>query len=340
MHPPAPEDRPDPASWVDRLADRLVRLPGHEAAVWIVPAVLAGLLLVAAAALAGEPLASARLAYALIPAYVLGLIRHLDRTAVRALHELRPALPDDDALVAAFHRRLTTMPARPTLLVTLLFLAIAVADAIAEPVARGVAGLEPAAAVARVAVDAVGIVALGILLWHSLHQGSAIADVQRHAERVDLFRPGPLYAFSAVTLRTGIGLLAVPAFGILTDPAGWRGAGSAIFIVVTLLLASAAFALPLATMRRRILDARARMQAEAGARLRAALAALHARMDAGDEAGVAAADKVVAAAEREWRLLETLPTTPWRSGTLGAFVSALVVPVVLWAITHLLERVV
>jgi hypothetical protein len=302
--------------------------------------VVAALLLVGAAFLAGAPIGAARLAYALVPAYALWLIRHLDRTAVRALHELRPALPDDDALVAGFHHRLTTMPARPTLIVTLLLVAIAVGGAILEPEARGIAGLTGIAAAARVGVDALGIVALGMLLWHSLHQGSAIADVQRHAERIDLFRPGPLYAFSAVTVRTGIGLLVVPAWGIVTDPAGWRGAGSAAFIAVSIAVACAAFALPLATMRRRILDVRGRMQADAGVRLRAALAMLHERLDAADEAGVAAADKVVAAAEREWRLLETLPTTPWRSATLGAFISALVVPVVLWVITHLLERVV
>lgn len=43
-------------------------------------------------------------------------------------------------------------------------------------------------------------------------------------------------------------------------------------------------------------------------------------------------------AERE--MLARLPTWPWQAGTVGAFVTALLLPIVLFLVTRALERLV
>ncbi len=39
-------------------------------------------------------------------------------------------------------------------------------------------------------------------------------------------------------------------------------------------------------------------------------------------------------------MVEKLPTWPWRQGTIGAFVTAILLPIGLWLVTRLLERVI
>jgi uncharacterized membrane protein len=188
--------------------------------------------------------------------------------------------------------------------------------------------------------DIVGISLLGVLLYHTLRQLRAVARTQAAASSIDLFQPAPLYAFSPVTAQTGIGLLAIPAYGLVTDPRGWSSAESFVVIGVVMVVATVAFLLPLVGMNRRIRLEQDRLQADVGSRLQHALADLHDRIDARDDTGVSNADRTVLALGREWELLDRLPTWPWRGTTLGAFASAMMVPIILWMIQRLLEHVV
>src|SRR5260221_450841 len=67
-----------------------------------------------------------------IPFYV-GLIHYLDRTADAALSRFQPVLDCSAAEYAEVRYRITTLPARPTLLVTLLGIAVGGISLIALP---------------------------------------------------------------------------------------------------------------------------------------------------------------------------------------------------------------
>ncbi|MFO1538912.1 MAG: hypothetical protein ACKOTZ_00445 [Chloroflexota bacterium] len=334
-------DLPTP-SWVDRLQVVAARAPGGPWSAYLAIGLALAGLMVTARALAGDPGAGAwdRVASAAYPVYALALMDLLDRAALRALHAFRPALPDDHERIAWHRSRLTTLPARPTLAAGAAFALLSVAGMVADPVGRGIAGSPPGLVLVRGVFDAIGIAVLGTLLFHTLHQLRAVVDVLAAATRLDLFRPGPLYAFSGVTAATGIGLLAIPVYGLLTDPAGWSGPESALFIALVMVAATAGFLLPLLGAYRRIRGDRDRLAAEVGGRLQDAMRELHDRLDAGDPDGVKRADTAVSALAREWELIQRLPVSPWRATTLRAFVSALLVPLALWFVTRLLERVV
>ena len=62
----------------------------------------------------------------LVAFYALALIHYLDSVAHRALKTFRPALHIDEAHYLALDYRLTTLPARPTLLASLLGVLFAV----------------------------------------------------------------------------------------------------------------------------------------------------------------------------------------------------------------------
>lgn len=335
--PPPPHGH---TSWVDRSQVMAGRAPGGPWSVYLVLVPAIALALATIGLLADDPasLDRQRLAYGAYPAFTLALMDWLDRVAARALQAFRPALPDDPALVHRHLAALTSLPARPTAAVTLGFAAVSVVGMALDPVGRGLSGLAPGVVAARAVVDAIGIAILGVLVYHTIHQLRAVVRVQADATRTDLFRPGPLYAYSGLTAQTGIGLLAIPAYGLLTDVGGWSSVESVLFISAVMVAAVGSFTLPLMGINRRIRSSRDALAADVGDRLHRAMLELHGRLDARDDAGVVAADHAVAALTREWDLVERLPTWPWRATTLRAFVSALLVPLVLWLATHALER--
>ena len=50
--------------------------------------------------------------------------------------------------------------------------------------------------------------------------------------------------------------------------------------------------------------------------------------------------KTVDGAERQIAILERIPTWPWQPGTLRGVVTALFLPILLWLITRILERLI
>jgi hypothetical protein len=61
-------------------------------------------------------------------------------------------------------------------------------------------------------------------------------------------------------------------------------------------------------------------------------------VDADDLARMDGLNKALASLVVERDLLARLPTWPWQPGTLGAFATAIVLPVALFLVTRALER--
>lgn len=77
---------------------------------------------------------------------------------------------------------------------------------------------------------------------------------------------------------------------------------------------------------------------EVGQRLEATIDAVHRAVDNGDLANADALNKTLATLMAERELVHRLPTWPWQPGTIGAVVSAIVLPIGLWFATRVLER--
>jgi hypothetical protein len=266
---------------------------------------------------------------------------HLDRVAGAAMDVFRPALVVGDAEFHRLRYQLVTLPARTTWIIT-----AAVAVAFAVNIALMPRWVVEQFGPSRVeAVVTVGPPALFTLAAVALAMAQAVrqlwmVDRLHHlAARIDLFRAKPLYAFSGLAARTGASFALLAYYVRAIRPDTIRESPAMQLLLLAMIpTAIACFVLPLRSMHLRLAAEKDRMLAETSARFAALLARLHERVDRGD---LADADKVNAqmtslSAERE--ALARISTWPWETATLTGFVTALVLPVLLWILQRALDR--
>lgn len=343
----ATAERPYAPAWINRLTWWIDRAPGPP---WLVfaafLAVTESITLVAgqigAAAAANGGIVTG-LYYGALPVALLGLIYYLDGEAHDAMDDFEPALQVSESDAARLRYELTVIPAAPALIVTVLALLAQATQYILDPAGSLIVGLSPMGLALRAVGEGLVTILIVMLLYHTIRQLWAVDRFHALATRIDLFRPAPLYAFSLLTSRTGIGLILIIATSLVADPTTYQAMSLVLLVTWVggmMAVAIAAFVLPLRGMHRRIAAEKSRLQGEAGERLKATISALHRSVDRDDLAQADALNKTLASLVSERDILERLPTWPWRSGTLGAFVTALGLPIVLFLITRYLDRLV
>jgi hypothetical protein len=272
--------------------------------------------------------------FAVYAAYQLAMVHYLNGVAGSKLRAFRPALDLSPQEYERLQHQLTTLPAREGALAGLAGLAfIAFLYAWELP---GSPALPSAFVIGRFVIEGITFALLAVLIYHTIHQLRLVSRIHALASRIDLFEPAPLYAFSHLTARTGIGLVVLTAYSFLIDPSvNVLAVGLTALVLVT---AAAAFVLPLEGMHHRIVAEKERLQLEANRRLKATLIGLHQSVDERDLSSSDALNKTLESLQLERDAIARMPTWPWEPGTLRAFVSALLVPLVLWLIIRALER--
>lgn len=342
---PIDSQRPYGPSWVDRLADGLERLPGPT---WLAYAVLTGL---AVALSAGGPLTSGltdtgvvlgQAFWGVVLPLSLWLTRHLAGVAGTAFDTFRPALTTGDVEAQRLRYGLTVTPARPAAVLLALSAATTPLYYLADPVGSNVAGLGPVGLALRYASETFFGGLILVLVYQSLRQLRAVERIHAAATRVDLFRPAPLYAFSILTSRTAMVIALVFTVPTLVAVAQAPAvSGSWLFlpwIGVGVIAAAAVFVVPLRGMQRRILAEKRHLQAEVGLRIERTMDVIHERIDGGDLAGAGAIQGALNVLLTERDMVDKLPTLPWRPGTLGGLFTAVGLPLALFVVTRLIDR--
>ena len=329
-------------SWVDQLTHAIERLPMPVWVSYLVLLAVTVLLLSAANWIGGlDPPGTVNrdfAAFTVLGLYMLGLMHYLNHIAASTIETFRPALELSQAEYERLRYTLTTLPARQGALAGLAGLAYIVLGIASDPAAAGIASLHPAAVVARVAVLAFNFTVAGVLIYHTIRQLRMVSRIHALASRIDLFDPTPLYAFSNLTARSGTGLVLLAAYGFAIEPTinAVTLATNGLIIAV----AAAAFVLPLRGMHQRLLAEKERLQSQADQRFKATVGELHRSVDERNLSVADGLNKTLASLQIEREALARIPTWPWQPGTLRAFISVLLVPIVLWLIFRALERVV
>ena len=274
----------------------------------------------------------------------LWLLHYLGDVAGAALDGFKPAFTASASEAARLRYELTVAPARPVLVLTIATAAATALYYLADPVGSQIAGLSPLGLAMRYAAETFFGSIIIVLVFQSLRQLRAVGRIHAGATRVDLFRPAPLYAFSVLTSRTAIVIALV--FIVPTLVAAQQGGLAsgwwiwAPYVIIGIVVAAAVFAVPLRGMQKRILAEKRRLQAEVGQRIETTIAAIHRSVDAGEIAEAGKMNDALAALITERELVDKLPTLPWRPGTLGGLITAIALPLGLFVVTRLLERVV
>jgi hypothetical protein len=271
--------------------------------------------------------------------YPLALLDYLHRAAARAWREFRPAADVSDDVARRLGYELTHIPTRAGAGVAVLG-AVVVAVSASSP-ASGMPGLTGIPLVIGAIAIWVAVTTVLLLVVDIVRMLRFVGRVLERDTRVNLFKPEPLYAFSRLTLRAALGLIAIATFQLLVVPAEINAAPETIaWLGMILIAGTAAFILPLSGIHDRIVAEKRILEAAVGDRIEATIARIHAAVDADAAAEDDHLSKRLASLIQEREFLARLPTWPWETGTARTFASAILLPVLIWLLTRLLGRLV
>ena len=357
---------PYPPSWYDRLARRIDRLPGPSWLAYLVLGVAGMLVLTGFQMLAGGYHPGKYLALHLFlgsqSAYLLGLMSLLDRSAAAALDTFRPVLDlprrsregpaDKGSSLEELRYRLTTLPPWPTLWASLagVLLGVVIPLLVFRPPGTTAYSLSAAFAWGRIATGP-GVVVVfliqlafseavaGVFIYHSIHQLREISRIYLTFARLNLYRLQPLYAFSVPAAITSGGLI---LYNYAWFAAGPEFLAQPISIALGVFFAAVAaviFAWPLLGIHRRLVAEKRKALAESARRFEAAVAELHQRVDKKAMTKMDDLNKALISLEIERAALQRVPTWPWEAGTLRGVAATLVLPLVIWLVQYILQRI-
>jgi hypothetical protein len=330
-------------SWIDRFSAWVDRLPGQRGWYYFGIGLILFLIQTVVAWIEGAlPVGTFLLVHGLhagATAYVLALVPFLDRRASRAFASLRPALKADEQQVAGLHDELTTLPALPTLLFSLIIVAGALLLQL-----RGDPESFDAVAGGPVSGVLLRVVYYGLwwvfctLIFHTIHQLRVINRIYTNYVQINPFRLGPLYAFSGVTAFTAVGMTIPPYAWMVGNPDVLQDLVALGIISAITVLAVFAFVWPLLGGRRLLAEEKGRKLDECSQRLEKTLADLHARVDKGELEGIGTLNSAITTLQTERDLLNGVSTWPWQPETVRLLVTALLLPLVLWIVQYLLQH--
>ncbi|HEX4898115.1 MAG TPA: hypothetical protein VFV53_07100 [Candidatus Limnocylindrales bacterium] len=281
------------------------------------------------------------LAYFPYPVVALALLHYLDDVAEEALGSFAPALGGDAAAMRAWRRRLTSLPSRPTVLAAIAGLAFGALAIVQLPpsIYRQVAPDLPTVVV-LVGWQALAGFALGaVLLYQSWRQLSAVSAIHAAATRIDPTKPEPLFSFARLTARTGLAYLGIVYYSVVTNGPTYAGKPEVLALnIIFGSFAVACFVLPLRGMHRRLAVAKADLLAGVESRFARVTGTLYAAVDADRLESMAEIDDAISSLTRVRAEVERLPTWPWSPALLRGFLTALLLPIVIWLITRVLEN--
>jgi hypothetical protein len=334
-------------SWVDRFTAWVARLPGPSWSFYLGLGLV--LLFVQAIVLWVEgafPVGRVDPAHAFLAAAIpllLGLIHFLDDRAGTVLAGMRPALKTTEKEHADLSYRLTTLPAVPTLLAGLAALGCAfMLEIPGGPYRLEALDSFPVSATLLRFVFLICWWAFGTLLYHTVHQLRLINHIYTQHTHINLFRMQSLYALSNLTALTAGGLAVVPYAFLYANRATelLREAPIVLsFYLMVTFLAVVTFVWPQLGIHRLQIEEKERLLDEANQRFEAAIVDLHQRVDSGKLEGMVDMHRAMAGLEIERSALEKIPTWPWEPEVVRLLITALALPLGLWLIQFILQRV-
>lgn len=340
-------DRPYAPGWVDILTRRLERLPGPTWLAYVGLAAVAVPLAIVGPAVSGltDPGSLAAQAFwGFVLPLALWLAHHLAGVAGDAFDAFRPALTASGIRARRLRYEITVTPARAAAILLAFSALLTPVYYVADPVASGIVGLSPIGLLLRYVSEVFFGALLLVITYQSIRQLRAVTRIHATDTRVDLFRPGPLYAFSVLTSRTA--MVIALAFTVPTlvaaapMPADRMPVMVAPWLVMGIVAAIAVFVMPLRGMQGRIVAEKRHLQSEVGLRIERTIDAIHERIDHDDMAGAGSMQGALNVLLVERDLIEKLPTLPWRPGTVGGLFTAVGLPLALFVVTRLIDRLI
>lgn len=331
-------------SWIDRLTGWIDKLPGSA---WIYYIGLAALLLVLQASFIWaeggfsiETFSIVHLYISIAIAAFFALTNFLDDRAEKAFEAMQNVLNVSDKKFAELEYRLTNLPSGMTILASLITVGgIYTAELIGGQYRLAeLEGLPVSATLIRV-IYYIGFWIMGTYFYHAIHQLRMVDEIYTKYTHVNLFRIKPLYAFSNLSAFTS-GSIAVIVYGwMLVNPDMEVNAPGIVINIIIFLLVLVTFLWPQLGIHSLQVREKDRLIEEANQRFEKIMLEIHQSVDGGKLGRMAELNMAIMTLEIELNNLNKINTWPWQPETLRWLITALVLPLGLWLIQFVLQRV-
>jgi hypothetical protein len=333
---------PYPPSWFDRVEARIDALPGHFLMYYVAFGALIGVLSVLGAGGQADSLGPfspvTRIFGAFLIAYLLGAAHYLDRTAVAALEKIKPRLELDPGEYSQLRYRLTTLPARKALLVSLGWILLLALSLLFYPEVIGFdLDLRNPLHVAFILQGVVVWWLLGLGAYHTIHQLREVSRAHEKFLHVNLYYPDDLYALSSMSAISSIAVIAPVTIALVVMPQYILQPMGLAFIVLCGLIAGITLAWPIWNVHQAMVKEKARIQAACSARYEALLGEWHARIDQRQLDGNSDLQAAINGLADEKEEIKKIPTWPWSPGIVRGWIASLVLPLAIWVVQVILE---
>lgn len=270
--------------------------------------------------------------------YTLAALAYLNGVAGRALRSFWPATGWPESERAAWVYALTTSPTGYGPAVVIFGIVLAVGGFVAVP-----SSVLPADGSSRLITFvayfptlASGYALFLAALIHTTRQLRLVSRIHREATAIDPFDRVPVYAFSRLTVQIGLAYVLVGYYA-LTVNGSWQfgNAVSWIPLAGTFGVGIAAFIVPLLGIHGRLVDAKEQLVRASERRLDVLGSELYEHVDLRNlDATKQIADALGGVRAMRERI-DRLPTWPWPPQILRGFLSALLLPVVVYVVSRL-----
>jgi hypothetical protein len=160
-----------------------------------------------------------------------------------------------------------------------------------------------------------------------------ITRLHRAATTVDIFRTGPAHAFAPVTAGLSGFVVVVVTYSLVTDESTAGTVFGRVFAGAMVVFALLVFAVPLLGMRSRLREAKEAALDASLARREQTMARIAAAIDAGQDQMVGALNDSIDALVAEEGRIRRASTWPWDAGTARGVLTTVLLPIVTWAAT-------
>lgn len=334
------------ASWIDRLIHWMDRLPIH---IWLVYflfyfiAVLALHISVWIDAVTPfaqiNPLWLLNGIWSILP---LIFIRTMGVVAVQAIDKFSELVADKIEELESFRYRFTIMPSRPvfwmaTVFGFLIFL-LFITDA--SFLYKGLSS--PIAYILGRTVMIFSYSLAPIMIYQGFRQLKFVTNIYTLVAEVNIFHQQPLYVFSKMTMYAGLFWILILnltiAGGFVADISPAEQILNYAFSVPFLLLAIITFILPLSGIHHRILEAKLNTLEKNSLQIQKAQERLYTALDNNKFDEISALNIGMNSLFKVRDQIQRIGTWPWAPGTFRIFLSAIFLPMLLWALQLVLAR--
>jgi hypothetical protein len=269
----------------------------------------------------------------------LGLLHYLRSAVQRRFEKFRPYLLVGEAEAEQERYRLTTAPLGYSLIFSLLGLSWALVQLrIAPAPPESLLFNSPVSYAVDLSIYLVFWWTLGGFFHWLIHYFRSSSRLYGRCQ-ADLFHPQGLYIFFTLSLRLAIVATLLNYAWVFFSPQGSLQMGDYITTILVEVVVLASFIWPGWGVHQMLLREKRRLHDQIHSRIEQVVTQLYLEIDLGSYAQMDPLYKALLALQSEHALLDRTSTWPWPIESPRLLATATVVPLLLWLIQRVLERV-